>query len=68
MRPSEVARTSDAPDLIVPVARLAQLLSGFASASQLARAGLIEASQPEALDLADRMFATTYRPYCQDGF
>lgn len=65
---SQVTRTSDAADLSVPVARLSQLLSGFAGAGQLARAGLIEAEQPQALDLADRMFATTYRPYCQDGF
>jgi predicted acetyltransferase len=65
---AEVTRTAEAPDLTVPVARLAQLLSGFASASELARAGLIEADRSEALILADRIFATTYRPYCQDGF
>lgn len=65
---AQVTRTSEAPDLTVPVARLAQLLSGFASASELARAGLIEAERPESLELADRIFATAYRPYCQDGF
>jgi len=65
---SSVTRSSEAADLTVPVARLSQLLSGFASASQLARAGLIEVDDPSALDTADRMFGTTYRPYCQDGF
>ena len=65
---SRVTRTTEAADLTIPVARFAQLLSGFASASQLARAGLIEADRPEALELADRLFATEYRPYCQDGF
>ena len=65
---STVTRTTEAPDLTMPVARLSQLLSGFASATQLARAGLIEAGEPAALGLADRLFATAYRPYCQDGF
>jgi predicted acetyltransferase len=65
---STVTRTSEAADLTMPVARLSQLLSGFASATQLARAGLIEAREPAALGVADRLFATAYRPYCQDGF
>lgn len=63
-----VTRTLEPADLTMPVARLAQLLSGFASASQLARAGLIEARDASALETADRLFATNYRPYCQDGF
>jgi predicted acetyltransferase len=65
---SSVTRTSEAPDLTVPVARLASLLSGFASATELSRLGLIEARDPRILGQADRMFATAYRPYCQDGF
>lgn len=65
---SNVARTTETADLTVPVARLSQLLSGFASATELARAGLIEASDPTVLGRADRMFATAFRPYTQDGF
>jgi len=65
---STVARTGDRADLTVPVARLAQLLSGFASATDLSRAGLIEARDGGVVATADRMFATAYRPYCQDGF
>ena len=65
---STVVRTADAADLTMPVARLAQLVSGYASATQLARAGLIEAPDPAVLEVADHMFATAFRPYCQDGF
>jgi predicted acetyltransferase len=65
---SEVSRVGGEGALTVPVARLAQLLSGYASASELARAGLIEVTDPSMLATADAMFATAYRPYCQDGF
>ncbi len=65
---SRVARTSAEADLTLPVARLASLLSGFASATQLARLGLIEARDSSVLELADRIVATAYRPYCQDEF
>ena len=65
---SEVSRVGGEAALTVPVARLAQLLSGYASASELARAGLIEVNEPSVLATADAMFATAYRPYCQDGF
>jgi predicted acetyltransferase len=65
---SEVSRVGGEAALTVPVARLAQLLSGYASASELARAGLIEVNEPSVLGTADAMFATAYRPYCQEGF
>ena len=38
------------------------------SASQLARAGLLDARDDQVLKIADRMFATAYRPFCPDGF
>jgi predicted acetyltransferase len=65
---SEVSQVGGEAALTVPVARLAQLLSGYASASELARAGLIEVNEPSVLATADAMFATAYRPYCQEGF
>jgi hypothetical protein len=43
------------------------LLAGHRSASQLARAGLLE-GDGKAVGLADGLFATTYAPWCPDGF
>lgn len=42
---------------------LSQLISGYASASELARLDLIEASNASVLSTADAMFATAYRPW-----
>jgi hypothetical protein len=49
------------------VAALAVLLAGHRSATQLARAGLVAADE-KALRVADGLFATTYAPWCPDGF
>lgn len=65
---SEVKRSEGRPDLVLPVRTLASLVSGYAPASQLMRAGLLQASDTSALELADRLFATRYPPYCNDGF
>ena len=65
---SEVSRVDGEAELVVPVERLSQLISGYASASELARLDLIEASDASVLSVADAMFATAYRPFCQDGF
>jgi predicted acetyltransferase len=65
---SDVTRTAGAADLTMPVRSLAMLLSGHVSATDLARAELLEGGDEEALRLADRVFATAYRPHCPDGF
>ena len=65
---SQVERSRGTPDLSMPVRSLASLLSGHASASQLERAGLLQAPETAALELADRLFATRYPPYCPDVF
>ena len=52
----------------MPVSALARLLAGHASATELQRAGLIETSDDAVRRLADRMFATEYRPYSPDGY
>ena len=62
------ATSSTDADLTVDAASLAVLLSGHRSATQLARAGLIDATGPAALRIADRLFATDYAPWCADGF
>ncbi len=65
---SEVTRTDRDADLTMPPRTLASLISGHDSATQLARAGLLEARDEQALRTADRLFATSYRPHCPDGF
>lgn len=65
---SEVTRTDREADLTMPPRTLASLISGHSSATNLARAGLLEARDERALRTADRLFETAYRPYCPDGF
>lgn len=65
---TEVKRSERRADLSMPVRTLASLVSGHASGSQLARAGLLDASDAAALELTDRIFATAYPPFCPDGF
>lgn len=64
---TEVSRAGGEGDLTVPVAALAVLLAGHRSATQLARAGLV-AGDEKALRVADGLFATTFAPWCPDGF
>jgi predicted acetyltransferase len=61
-------RTRGVPDLTVSPRSLASLLAGHSSATQLARAGLLDGKDDAALGRADRMFATAFRPFCPDGF
>jgi predicted acetyltransferase len=67
-RESTVTRTTESPDLTMRPAQLAVLLAGNASATQLTRAGLLEAASDDVLRRADRIFATEYAPWCPDGF
>jgi predicted acetyltransferase len=64
---TEVSRAAGDADLTLPVAALAVLLAGHRSATQLARAGLV-AGNDKALGMADGLFATTFTPWCPDGF
>jgi predicted acetyltransferase len=64
---TEVSRAGGDADLTLPVAALAVLVAGHRSAGQLARAGLV-AGAAKALRVADALFATTYAPFCADGF
>jgi predicted acetyltransferase len=65
---SEVTRTDREADITMPPRTLASLISGHDSATHLARAGLLEARDKQALRTADRLFETAYRPDCPDGF
>lgn len=63
-----VQRNVGEADLTLTPRVLAMLASGSASASTLARAGLIPAASSPALATADRLFATSYAPFCLDDF
>jgi len=63
-----VKRTTGVPDLTLPPRSLAMLVAGHSNASQLSRAGLLDAKDQHVLALADAMFATSHRPFCPDGF
>jgi predicted acetyltransferase len=67
---TEVSRTGGEGDLTVPVAALAVLLAGHRSPTELARAGLVTGDDngDKALRAADGLFATTFTPWCPDGF
>jgi predicted acetyltransferase len=64
---TEVSHAGGDGDVTVPIASLAVLLAGHRSATQLARAGLVDGDE-KALGVADGLFATTFTPWCPDGF
>lgn len=67
--PNATVAVKDAPgEIVVTPQGLASLVSGYRSATYLARAGRITASSEEVLRLADRLFATNYAPYTPNGF
>ena len=65
---TEVTRTERLPDLTLSPRTLASLISGHATATELARCDLLNPRDESVLRLADRMFATAYKPFCPDGF
>jgi len=63
-----VEREDDEPMLTLDVRALAQLFNGYRSATQLARAGRIQAHHARAVAIADIMFAMRTPPFCADEF
>ena len=61
-------RTSDQPQLTMPVNTLAMLLFGQLSATEAARAGRLDVHDPVALAEWDAILRTHYRPFCADHF
>ncbi len=61
-------RSPHAPDLTLSPRALAMLVCGSASASLLARLGLLHAAEPRALAMADVLFHGELAPYCMDHF
>lgn len=65
---ASVAKTDAAPDLVMPIATLATLLSGHRTATACRLAGKLRETNPRSLRLADAMFATDYAPYTPNEF
>jgi predicted acetyltransferase len=63
-----VKRTTETPDLILPVQTLGALYFGNHAATALARVGEVAEDTPGALARADRMFKTAIPPYCATWF
>jgi len=59
--------TTDTPQLAFESTTLANLFLGMTTASQLARAELIT-GRPDAMILADRLFASQVAPWCPEVF
>jgi predicted acetyltransferase len=65
---ADARRTDAEPDLVLGVNELGGILLGGVRASTLARAGLIEERTPDALRVADRMFAVEPMPFSMTDF
>lgn len=63
-----VKRTSESPDLTLPVQTLGALYLGHHAATALARVGEATEEKAGAMALADRMFRTAIPPYCATWF
>jgi len=63
-----VREVQNEPELSLSPRALASLASGCATASALARAGLVQAESQAVLGGADRLFALDHAPLCIDSF
>ena len=63
-----VARTEGEPDLELGIEDLGAMYLGEWSASTLAQSGRVVERADGALELADRLFATSLRPWCPQVF
>lgn len=63
-----IRRTTETPDLTLPVHTLAMLTFGQISATEAARMGRLDVHDERTLDTWDMVMRTRYRPYCADHF
>lgn len=63
-----VTRTGETPRVTMPPGTLAKLVFGRMSASEAARAGLLDAADPQILDAWDTALRTRHPPFCADHF
>ena len=65
---SAITRTDRTPQLVMPVSTLATLAFGHLSATEAARMGRLDVTDPGALSAWDDAMRTEYRPYCANSF
>lgn len=65
---SRASRTDGSPQVVMPASTLAMLLFGQVSATEAARMGRLEASDPSILSFWDSAIKTDYKPACADSF
>jgi len=65
---SVIARTSETPQLVMPVSTLAMLVFGHLSATEAARMGRLDVTDSGALAAWDDAMRTDYRPSCANSF
>lgn len=65
---SSITRTSETPQVVMPVSTLAMLVFGQISATEAARMVRLEVNEPDTLPMWDRTMHTRYRPVCTDMF
>ena len=65
---SDISRTTEEPQLVMPISTLAMLVFGQISPSEAARMARLDVSDYSILPLWDNVMKTTYRPFCADIF
>jgi predicted acetyltransferase len=65
---SSVSRTTDEPQLVMPISTLAMLLFGQISATEAARMGRLNVREDSTLPLWDAIMRTKYKTACADIF
>jgi len=65
---ARIGRTSDDPQLAMPISTLAMLLFGQVSATEAARMGRLDVFEHASLSAWDSAMHTAYQPFCPDFF
>jgi predicted acetyltransferase len=63
-----ISRTSEEPQLVMPISTLAMLVFGQIRATEAARMERLDVLKHNALPLWDGVMRTAYRPFCADMF
>jgi len=65
---TSISRTTEKPQLSIPISTLAMLFFGQISATEAARMERLTVLEDSALPSWDRVMRTAYRPFCPDMF
>lgn len=65
---TDINRTTEEPQLVMPISTLAMLVFGQISPTEAARMARLDILDDSALSLWDKVMRTPYRPFCADMF